>query len=169
MTHYALWLTEEQKNSILKYIQDRRYSYMISMYAVFLLTTAMLLTALPTFLMIVTGHSSWLDNLEILTYCAIVMIFSVSMFLRGIGKIFGKNSDYDCLKQDNYQLDFLEFGDKLPDTGKHPYYVKDKFGNHYICPIFLDYRNARQGSTLICIALSNGKKYALLEKIDLQK
>ncbi|MDE5753767.1 MAG: hypothetical protein K2H89_04405 [Oscillospiraceae bacterium] len=47
--------------------------------------------------------------------------------------------------------------------------MKDIWGTEYICPLFLDYKKAGQGSTLICVMLANGKNYALLEKVDLEK
>ena len=157
MSHYALWLTEEQKNLILKYIQDRRYQYMISMYLAFVLTIIILIFDLPQLLI---TNIIFLDIQGYLfVYNTLTVITAFGMFFMGIGKIFGKNSDYDCMKHDKYNLDFRDFESKLPDTGKHPYYVEDNFNNRYICPIFLDYRNARPGNTLICVTLNNGKKY----------
>ncbi|MBD5142027.1 MAG: hypothetical protein HDT22_00190 [Ruminococcus sp.] len=176
MSHYALWLTDKQKNLILKYIQDRRYQYMISMYLAFILTIIILIFDLPYLLITniifldIQSYPFVYNTLTVITVFGILtVIIAFGMFFMGIGKIFGKNSDYDCMKHDKYRLDFRDFGGKSFDTGKYPYYVENNFYNRYICPIFLDYRNAKQGDTLICVTLNNGKKYALLEKIDLEK
>lgn len=169
MNHYALWLTEEQKQIILKYIQDRRYNYMIGMYTLFFLTFFINLYIFPVWFRIFHDIRLDADDFEFLSYGVFSLIASLIAFLKGIGIIFGKHSDYDCLKRDQYQLDFCEFSEKLPDTGKHPYYVKDISGTEYICPLFLDYKKAGKGSTLICVTLANGKNYALLEKVELEK
>ena len=168
MNHYALWLTDEQKQVILKYIQDRRYSYMISMYILFFLTIFINFYSFPVWFRIFHDIRLDADDFEFLSYSIFSLIALLVVFLKGIGITFGKNSDYDCLKRDQYKLEFYGFGGKLPDTGKHPYYVKDSSGTEYICPLFLDYKKAGQESTLICVMLANGKNYALLEKVNLE-
>lgn len=169
MNHYALWLTEDQKQIVLKYIQDRRYTYMISMYVLFFMTVLVNLYSFPVWFRIFHGIGLDADDFEFLSYAVFTLLASLAVFLKGIGITFGRHSDYDCLKRDQYQLDFREFDGKLPDTGKHPYYVRDIQGTEYICPLFLDYKKAEQGSTLLCVTLANGKRYALLEKVDLEK
>lgn len=160
--NYQLWLKDQQKEMILKYILDRRYPFMVSMY--FFLGVSILLV--PYNLLTVQLSKISLDAIVLFIF---TLVSFVVMFFEGKGKTFGKNSDYDCLKNDEYQLDFFEFGDKLPDSGKHPYFVSDIYGNTYKCPLFLDWRNAKYGDTLICVTLNNGQKYALLQKVNLDK
>ena len=160
--NYQLWLKDEQKELILNYILERRYSFMITMYFSLGVSIVILLYFLSTSLVYVIIP-------EAVVYFLFAFVSFIVMFFRGIGKTFGKNSDYDCLKNDNYQLDFCEFGGKYPDTGHHPYFIRDNCGNTYKCPLFLDWRNAQEGDTLICVSLNNGQKYALLQKISLDK
>ena len=172
-------LTQEQKQLLTEYIKDRRFPYMARLCCLFGLTVLMFLTFLPDLLRLYYNPESWEESwsapawakesgyyaLPILFFC--LWIASVCWFLKefrqGIGKAFWKNSDYDCLLHDNYQLDFRECAGKQPDSGKYPYFVSDSDGNRYQCPVFLDWKHAQKGDTLLCITLKNGQKYALLQ------
>ncbi len=166
MKNYQMWLKEEQKEQVLKYIQERRYQHMITMYCVGIVA---LLFSIFNFLDMKYTKIGFIYDTNLVSYWLLSTLITLVMFLQGIGKIFGKNSDYDCVKKDNYTLNIRKFAGKKPDTGKHPYFVEDFYGNSYQCINFLDWKHAHDGDMLICIELKNGKKYALLQKVLLEK
>lgn len=171
--NYQIWLTDKQKKIIMRYIQERRYQHMLMIYTNLLLSAFLILYII--WIKIFTSPAEYIPDIErhepaeAIGGLVISIFWLIWLFVTGIGKKFGKNSDYDCLKRDNYQLDFHKFSHKHPDPGKYPYYLDDIYGNTYQCPVFLDYRNAEKGSILICVTLKNGQKYALLQKINLEK
>ena len=166
--NYQLWLLPEQKNQLLEYIKDRRYKLMITMYCSLIMSLLLFPLAVWDFKTLDTPvhylggqrivNGSWL-LLWIISF-----LLSIVYFVRGIGKDFWKNSDYDCLKHDAYTLDIRECSGKLPDSGKYPYFITDSDGNAYQCCMkFLEWKNLPAGEELLCVTLRNGQKFALLQ------
>jgi len=166
MQNYQMWLNEKQKRDILKYINERRGQHMITMYCMIII--AVIFNLINFFDMKYTKLGI-IYNSNLVSYWVISTVMALVMFLQGIGKIFGKNSDYDCIKKDHYTLNMRKFAEKKPDSGKHPYFVDDFYGNTYQCINFLDWKRAHNGDMLICIELKNGQKYAILQKVMLEK
>lgn len=226
--HYQVWLKEEEKEVILKYLLDRRYKFMTLLYfsiplsivfAMYLapfiaiskgidivygyfmdgndqmiymvLIFAALLgglieylrnrkkTAMISLIIVVIifglyllpiGGTLIVSLLRWIVYLGLSACITLILFFQGYGKKFGKNSDYDCIKNDKYQLDFCQFGGKESnDSGNPPYFVKNIDGDTCECPVFMDWKKAQEHDTLLCITLHNGKKYALLQKVSLEK
>lgn len=161
--NYQMWLSDRQKEILLEYIKDRRYKFMISMQITLLIS--IFFTLYLQYEKIIQGFSyhNILDHSEMLIYWLVSVAIFISIFFKGICKIFWKNSDYDCLKHDSYTLDFLECTGKLPDSGNYPYFIKCADGNIYQCGMkFLEWKNFPLGEMLVCVTLRNGQKYALL-------
>lgn len=163
----SLFLPEKQQKILEKYISDRRYKFMMILYLSLAGTIALLFPALldihtPRRTMRYSyRRRSRMSSFALWIICAVTFVL---YFFRGIGIHFGKNSDLDCARKQNYVFEMKEFGGKDPDSGKAPYYVYDKAGTKYLCPIFLDWKNACEGSRLYCVTLANGKHYAMLEE-----
>ena len=185
---FRLRLDEEQEQTLIGYIKSRRYRTMLSLYTsiAYLVGTAPLAYVdLLALLQKGTGryssvlsqaaltaggllrhhyhHSRHVDG-ELFFLWIGVAVFLLITFLRGYGRVFGKNSDLDCVKNGKYSYELRPFGGKSPDKGKHPYYLMDGTGTAYLCPVFLDYKNAAPDRELLCVHLDNGNRFALLAK-----
>ncbi len=161
MQSYQMWLEDDQKEFLINHILERRSKFMITMYCALFGTVLTNMINLFDWKYLRIGII-W--NSELSVYWIAVTLGFLVMFCRGIGRTFGKNSDYDCLKSDQYQINFRSVAGKLPDSGKYPYYLKDAYGNAYQCAKFLDWRNARNGDVILCVELKNGAKYALVPR-----
>ncbi len=170
MQNERSYLTPEQKQIIMNYIQDRRYTFMVTLYVSAVMSVLLAPLARWDFKMLctapVTRHGRSRAYGIILMFWVLSLSMFVVYFVRGIGKTFWKNSDYDCLKHDDYTIDFLECAGKLPDSGKYPYFVTDAIGNPYQCMKFLEWKNIQNGERFLAVTLKNGQKFALLQKIN---
>ncbi len=167
--NYQLWLLPEQKNQLLEYIKDRRYKLMITMYCSLIASILLIPPAVWEFhdieRQIMVRYHSKGDSAGMIILLLLWSAFTFLVnFVRGVGKDFWKNSDYDCLKHDAYTLDIRECSGKLPDSGKYPYFITDSDGNAYQCCMkFLEWKNLPAGEELLCVTLRNGQKFALLQ------
>lgn len=179
-------LTEEQAEIIIKYIRDRRYSFMVRMIAALVVAVLGLplavLEAQELFGSLERGVQGGAQLLafryrrrrryrrgSLVAFWIICVFIGVTMFLQGIGKKFGIGSDLDCMLQKKYICEKKAFGAKSADAQKHPYFLIDEDNNSYYCPIFLDWKKAEPGNCLICVTLSNGNRYALLDKTTVKE
>ncbi|MDE5947168.1 MAG: hypothetical protein K2G63_07690 [Oscillospiraceae bacterium] len=104
------------------------------------------------------------DDCEEIISLILFMLVFLYFLIRGFGKDFGFNCDISCIKKDNYSLSYAKFGHRKENSkNHHPYYIYDDLNNFYICPIFLDYRNATSDDNFLYIKLNNGRSYALLD------
>ncbi|MBE6875883.1 MAG: hypothetical protein E7496_04045 [Ruminococcus sp.] len=160
MENYQLWLQDRQKEILLEYIKDRRYSFMLLLYLALIISVVLNAVNLADLL---TVRMYLILEPHLLVPWVVSTVGFMFLFFHGMGNIFWKNSDYDCLLNDKYQLDFLECAGKLPDSGKAPYFIKCTDENEYQwCMKFLEWKNTQTGDTLVCVTLKNGQKYALL-------
>lgn len=169
MQNFQSWLSFEQKEIIMNYIKDRRYTFMMTLYASLVMSVVLAPLAIWDFKMICFPPTvRYLGRRHIygviLTLWVIFIALFIVYFFQGIGKTFWKNSDYDCLKHDAYTMDFLECAGKLPDSGKYPYFVTDSVGNAYQCMKFLEWKKIQDGEKFLGVTLKNGHKYALIQQ-----
>ncbi len=160
---YQVYLNDGQKESLIKYIRDRRYTNMMAMSfsaaaALFCLVYFLLLSQGTTFINAL-GESG-----ELFVYFAIFTATFAEEFVRGFGKNFGHKCDIQCIEKDLYTLEYGDFVYRDKNShNRHPYYISDKSYNQYICPKYLDWRNADTGSKFLYIKLDNGRGYAITE------
>jgi len=161
MSQYQIYLNDEQKDYLIKYMRDRRYGNMLIMWISVLSALGCLVFLFgynhKTFLSALADEG----GLECFSSFIIFTATFVGEFIRGFGKTFGYKCDIQCIQQDLYTLDYGNFGYREKDTGKHPYYICDNMGGIYICPRFLDWRNADSESKFLYIKLENGRGYAI--------
>ncbi len=167
MSSSQVYLYHEQKEFLLKYIRDRRFKNIIIMW-----TCAVIIL----FYIIMFLFSFYMNEMELVKALAqegiaegfIYFILAVCIFgqefIGGFGKTFGYRCDINCIQNDLYMLEYGNFGYREKDKGKHPYYICDNMGSIYICPRFLDYRNADTESKFLYIKLENGRNYAILDE-----
>ncbi|MDE6502390.1 MAG: hypothetical protein K2L10_09935 [Ruminococcus sp.] len=164
MSKYQIYLYDEQKEFLLKYIRERR-----SENIKILLISAVIF--IYKFLLL-NSDVALKNSFEIkcaVIYHNIIMVMSVfvfiTTFISGFGKTFGYKCDKKCIENDWYTITSGNFvcRDKN-SSNKHPYYISDKVYNQYICPRFLDWKNADEHTTFIYIKLENGRNYAIVDK-----
>lgn len=160
MSQYQVYLNDEQKNYLIKYIRDRGNLLAMWIFFVFIVAFVVIFSVFAYN----TGIISAIDIFaEGFTYFIIALFGFMEELIRGYGKTFGYRCDIQCIEKDLYTLDYGDFGYREKDTGKHPYYICDNMGWTYICPRFLDYRNADTGSKFLYIKLENGRGYAIAD------
>ncbi len=180
-----LRLDPDTEKILLTYINERRYQFMIVLYigiAISLLGLPFAISDLKD--LIYAEHGSDASELvslagymlrrysryrysgEIFIIWVLAMISTVINFFTGFGRAFGPGSDHHCVVNQRYEFGNITVGWTKPDCKKHPYILVDLEGNACICLKFLDYRNARRGDRMFCVALDNGRRYVFAEKSD---
>jgi len=163
MSAYQVYLNDEQKDYLIKYMRDRRFGNMLVMW-----TSAVFISVYIGMFLLLCHDITFIQALAQKGIADGVIYFIIAVsafareFIRGFGKTFGHRCDIRCIQNDLYTLEYGNFGyrDKNPHN-KHPYYISDKSYNKYICPRFLDWRNADSGSKFLYIKLENGRGYAI--------
>ncbi len=175
-----LRLEKEKEDALIKYVADRRYRFMVLFYLTLAYTVVVAWFAFADLERMLEGSTRYYYEVaEDLWMLAIrrrryypgslfaswlaTALMSAFLFLSGVGKVFGPGSDYHCLKKQKYGFGYMTVGGKKSDTGKHPYFVCDREGNEYICPVFLDYKKVNFGDEMFCVVLDNGKRYAMID------
>ena len=158
-----VYLYEEQKNFLLKYVNERRFGVIMNLWCTGVLFFVMLLLMK---LNTMTYGKFVFD--EMTAYCIVIMIASGEIFIKtfidNFGKTFGYGCDKKCIENGWYTITSGKFvyRDKNPHN-RHPYYLSDRSYNKYICPRFLDWRNADENTMLLYIKLENGRGYAIVD------
>lgn len=161
MSEYQLFLDDEQKKIIIYYIKDKRTFKICCICFVIFWLLITLFSMLP---FIVSGDVSFQNCGEPIFYIISEVIMLFYLIIEGFGKDFGFNCDTSCIKKDNYSLQHAKFARRKENSAnRHPYYIYDDLNNLYICPVFLDYRNADSEDDFLYITLGNGRRYALLD------
>lgn len=160
-----LRLDPDKEDALIKYVKDRRYMLMISLYISGFLSVVLAPFAIAEINNILSGTYYTVGygrrrRSSVIVFWLFMLVTFVVNFFTGFGRVFGPGSDYDCLKKGKYGFGTMTLGGKKHDSGKHPYYVCDKLDNVYICPVFLDYKNANFGDEMFCVVLDNGKRFA---------
>lgn len=162
MSAYQVYLSENQKDIIVKYIDQQRCKKTALMFYCIVNSVWQIFSMLTS---IIRKDVSFSDDFENIIYLTLFMLIFLYFLIKGFGKDFGFNSDISCIKKGNYSLSCAKFCHRQENLkNKHPYYIYDDFNNFYICPVFLDYRNATSDDNFLYIKLNNGRGYALLDK-----
>ena len=165
MSKYQVYLYEEQKQFLLKYIRERRSNDIILLWAAALIFIIMFMLIKMNILM-----TDSFEMNELNAECILIMVVSgiafIRTFVKNFGKTFGFGCDKKCIENDWYTITSGKFVYRDKNSkNKHPYYISDKSYNQYICPRFLDWRNATEDTTFIYIKLENGRNYAIANDI----
>lgn len=174
-------LSQKQIETIIKYIKDRRYKMMISMYLCMILVVIGI-PAMLADIQLLSGNGSrtlasaavplgqlarryyghrYVPGEFLFIWIGFVIVLII-LIVRNYGIRFGKNSDLDCMQRGMYTVETASFAGKSEDTGKHPYYLFDADGKPYKCPVFLEWKKADWGTKILFVSLSNGRGYAML-------
>lgn len=161
MSQCQVYLYEEQKQFLLEYIRERCSNIIITLW-----TAAIIFS----FMLLLIGYDILMEGsftlTELTANCLVYMLMSglvfVKTFVCNFGKTFGYGCDKKCIENDWYTLDYGNFVYRDKNTAnKHPYHISDKSYNQYICPRFLDWRNATEDTMFLYIKLDNGRNYAI--------
>ncbi|MDE6833846.1 MAG: hypothetical protein K2J39_06355 [Ruminococcus sp.] len=163
MSKYQVYLYDEQKQFLLKYIRERRSGDIIILW-----TSAIIFIVMIEFLRTNILMDSSFEINELNAGCILYMLASgfifVMTFIKNFGKTFGYGCDKKCIENDWYTITTGKFFSRDKNTNnKHPYYISDRAYNQYICPRFLDWRNATEETDFIYIRLENGRNYAITD------
>ncbi len=153
-------LTEAQYNKTKSYIKEARGDYMAALFSCIIFTALLTIPAIGDFLHLCAGLRGGRTGTIFFGWC-VLMIYSAVCILRGLGKKFGRGSDYDLISRSDYKCFLIPVTAKLPNSNKAPYIIKDAFGNEYHCISYLDYKYAESGTEMIGVVLENGKRFAM--------
>lgn len=177
-----LRLDPERETQLITYVKERRYSFMMMLYLSFGFSVLFAVAAFHDLNQmlggeLISGSIQWETELmmlanmirrhryyvsgELFFFWLMDTGFCIFSLFVGFGRKFGPGSDYHCLINQRYGFGTMIVGGKQPDCTKHPYYINDREGNCYACPVFLEYRNARIGDEMFCVVLDNGTRYAM--------
>lgn len=154
-------LTEEQYEKTRKFIQEQRGTFMVAYYAAIGGAILLLVPALLDLLNLRVGSTRTRGEGSLLLCWGVCVVQIVVYLFKGLGRIFGPRSDYDCIRRSEYGCQYFTVKSKDANKNKHPYFVTDAQGYDYICVSFLDYKYAEPGTEMIGITLGNGKRYAI--------
>ena len=164
MSKYQVYLYEEQKQFLLKYIRERRSNDIIKLWISAIIFIIMFMLIKMNILM--TGSFASESNVDCLFYMFVSVFVFIKTFIKNFGKTFGFGCDKKCIENDWYTITSGKFVYRDKNTkNKHPYFISDQSYNQYICPRFLDWRNATEDTTFIYIKLENGRNYAIADDI----
>lgn len=162
MSKYQVYLYDEQKEFLLKYIRERRSNDIIILWTSAIVFIIMLMLIKVNILM--TGSFAGELEAYCLFYMSVSVIAFIKTFTKNFGKTFGYGCDKKCIENDWYTITAGKFVYRDKNTNnKHPYYISDRAYNQYICPRFLDWRNATEDTDFIYIRLENGRNYAIAD------
>lgn len=164
MPEYQVYLYDEQKQLLLKYVRKKRSGKIRNIFisAVIFIYEFLLLN----------GNVAMKNSFEIksaVVYHSVIIVMSGFAFVvalkDGFGKNFGFMCDKKCIESDRYTITRGKFfsRDKNPHN-KPPYYVSDALYNKYVCLRFADWRYATEDTDFIYIKLENGRNYAIVDK-----
>ena len=172
-----LFLSDEQKHVLEDCIREKRYTRKISLgiaVAVILLLTPLALGMLDTGIRGILGASrpaaaeqfeSSADTFQnsVILVCIVVtgLILSVISVIKLIHRHFGKGGDLWCVLHDDYKLHTETFSGRSVEKPDIPYHLYDQDKNAYTCARYLDWRQAKDGATILFITLRNGSRYAV--------
>lgn len=169
MTDYLAVITEEQRRELLRYLEDRRGSYiakMVVLGAMLLFTT---MASLPVYLGYVDSRQisyrpkGSFHRVEVAYAPPVLLIIFICLLIYGFGRYFGPTSAISRVRRCDITCSRIIVSGKSPDNGKHPYYVYGSDGVKYCCPVYLDYRDVSPGSTMIGVSAARGKNFAMAD------
>lgn len=163
MPKCQVYLYEEQKEFLLKYICERRSNDIIVLWTFGVIFVFLFMFVEMGVLM---KGAFKIDevNAECIFYMLMSGVIFIKTFIKNFGKTFGFRCDKKCIENDWYTITSGKFvyRDKNPHN-RHPYYISDRSYNQYICPRFLDWRNATEDTIFLYIKLENGRNYAIVD------
>lgn len=145
-------ITELQYQKALQYLDDARSKHLHLMYisvggSVLLASPGlMLLGGIPGDRYMTLAGMMWFACL----------IGTVILFLTGYQRKFGRNSTYAQFKERHYSCEMITIDQLSGSEGRPPYLVTDQLGKQYICPVYLEFKQLRQGGNAIGIYLMDG-------------
>lgn len=152
---YHLYLNDEQKNYLLKYMRGQRTTSIFCICIIFLMSIIaagfLFIPDIATEKLNLTFYPSPI-LLIFLTFC----LFN---FISDFRKIFILTSDIYNLENNLYSLSRSELGFNKKHSYDLKYQISDNDGNIYICPKYTDYRENK----FIYIKLENGRNYAIAD------
>lgn len=169
MSECQVYLYEEQKQYLIKYIRERRSGDIMLMWVMAVIFIVMFILIRADILMNDRFIMTEL-NADCIFYMILSGIAFVKTFVKNFGKTFGYGCDKKCIENDWYTLTYGKFIYRDKNTrNKPPYCISDRSYNQYICPRFLDWRNADENTDFLYIKLENGRGYAITDDTHIIK
>ena len=162
-------ISEEQRRELLRYLEDRRGGYLAKLAVCGIATLFFGVLSAPVFLGLVKSSvisyrpRGSMHDVELSFVAVILLIIFVCLWIGGIGRYYGPTSPISCVRRCDYKCGRIVVTGKAPDRGRHPYYITAMDGNSYCCPVYLDYKDVRTGSTMTGIVTGRGKCYAMAD------
>lgn len=145
-------ITEQQYQKVLQYLDEARSKHMHLMY---LSVGGSVLLALPGLMLLRGIPGSMYETLAGMLWF-VCLIGTVILVLTGYQKKFGSNAPISMFKQRNFSCESITVSQLSGSEGRPPYLVHDSLGKQYICPVYLEFKQLRQGGKAIGIYLPDG-------------
>ena len=161
-------LSEEQRMTVLRYLDDRRSKFMIRMIitgALALLLTVPALQDAATlfgkpFLIFEPSIATRDTGLIALAWFALIVAFLI-FFALGFQRWFGGHAPLSEIRSYAFTVREITLSTKGEDKGTHPFVICDMSGTEYTCPVYLDYKKSAHGEHMIGISTDHGAHFAL--------
>ena len=162
MTHPEL--TGDQYEALLRYLDDRRGKYMAVLVTDVI---GMVLTALPAamvFWRLLDPNAGF--GIPKIIFKAAVVFLLLSLLLpillvHGWQVYYCRKCPYRCVKRLAFTVSVVTVRKPEPDSGKHPYKITCTDGCTYICPVYLDYKQAKICGQMLGICTDYGARFAM--------
>ena len=157
-------LTGDQYEKLLAYLDDRRGKYFAVLASDII---GIVLTALPAaYCYWARKHRDYGVGIPNQVLYAAILFLVLSVFLpmllvHGWQVYYGSTCPYRCVKRLAFSVYPVTVRKLEPDTGKHPYKIACTDGYTYICPVFLDYKQAKVCGIMTGICTDYGARYIM--------
>lgn len=155
-------ITEQQRQKIIEYLDEARSKHMHLLY---ICIAGSVLLALPG-LMLLGGYGGNRYSMAAGLLWYVCLAGLVVLFLTGWKKKFGPQASISQLKQNNYSCQLIAVSQLSGSEGRPPYLVTDSLGKQYVCPVYLEFKQLRQGGTAVGIYLPDGTCLAVHNTAD---
>lgn len=152
-------ITPVQKQKLIEYLEEKRSKHMNLMY---ICIAGSVLLFLPGLSLFASNYGNIYSNLAGCLWIVCV-VGLVILLLTGYQKHFGGNSAISCAKRGAYSCAPITVGTVSGNEGRPPYLLSDSMGNQYICPVYMEFKYMRTGSTAVGVTLVNGMRFAFSE------
>lgn len=161
-------ISEEQRMTVLRYLDDRRSKYMIRMILTGGLALLLTIPALQdaatlfgkSFLIFQPSFATRDTGLLAFGWFGLIIAFLI-FFALGFQRWFGGHAPLNEIRSYAFTVREITLSTKGEDKGVHPFLIRDMSGTEYTCPVYLDYKKSERGERMIGITTDHGAHFAL--------
>lgn len=145
-------ITEQQCQKVIEYLDEARSKHMHLLYVC---VAGSILLLIPG-LMVLGGYGGSRESVLAGYAWFLCVGGAIVLFLTGYQKKFGSRAPIAQMKQRNFSCERIQIAQLSGSEGRPPYLATDSLGKQYVCPIYLEFKQLRQGGDAIGIYLMDG-------------